>query len=172
MGSQRVGHSWATFTSLAGRWRRKWQPTPIFFTGEFHGQRGLVGYSPWGRKELDMIDPLLWWREVGKQKKLARNQPGSTCNGCRHLLHCMTPASPNERWQTTRHLSPPWDWRHWEHPSENLGALHRPFSTWVSRALCPPTDRTKDSWFWADSCVDFHGVSTSMGSPPWDPVLP
>ena len=22
--------------------------------GEFHGQRSLVGYSPWGRKELDM----------------------------------------------------------------------------------------------------------------------
>ena len=22
--------------------------------GEFHGQRSLVGHSPWGRKELDM----------------------------------------------------------------------------------------------------------------------
>ena len=27
-------------------WRREWQPTPVFFPGEFHGQRGLVGYSP------------------------------------------------------------------------------------------------------------------------------
>ena len=34
-------------------WRRKWQPTTVFFPGEFHGQRGLVGYSPWGCKELD-----------------------------------------------------------------------------------------------------------------------
>ena len=25
-----------------------WQPTPVFLPGEFHGQRGLVGYSPWG----------------------------------------------------------------------------------------------------------------------------
>ena len=31
-------------------WRRKWQPTPVFLPGEFHGQRSLVGYSSWGCK--------------------------------------------------------------------------------------------------------------------------
>ena len=36
--------------------RRKWQPTPVFLTGKFHGQRSLVGYSPWGRKESDMAE--------------------------------------------------------------------------------------------------------------------
>ena len=30
-----------------------WQPTPVFLPGEFRGQRSLVGYTPWGRKELD-----------------------------------------------------------------------------------------------------------------------
>ena len=25
-----------------------WQPIPVFLTGEFHGQRSLAGYSPWG----------------------------------------------------------------------------------------------------------------------------
>jgi len=34
-------------------WRRKWQPTPVFLPGKSHGQRSLVGYSPWGRKESD-----------------------------------------------------------------------------------------------------------------------
>ena len=34
----------------------KWQPTPAFLLGESHGQRSLVGYSPWGHKELDMTD--------------------------------------------------------------------------------------------------------------------
>ena len=34
-------------------WRRKWQPTPVFVPGESHGQRSLVGYSPWGCKESD-----------------------------------------------------------------------------------------------------------------------
>ena len=34
-----------------GKWRRKWLPTPVLLPGEFHGQRSLLGYSPWGRKE-------------------------------------------------------------------------------------------------------------------------
>ena len=32
-------------------WKRKWQPTPIFLPGTSHGQRSLVGYSPWSCKE-------------------------------------------------------------------------------------------------------------------------
>ena len=35
-------------------WRRKWQPIPVFLPGKSHGQRSLVGYSPWGHKESDM----------------------------------------------------------------------------------------------------------------------
>ena len=31
---------------------------PAFLPGEFHGQRSLVGYSPWGRKESDMTERL------------------------------------------------------------------------------------------------------------------
>ena len=37
-------------------WRRKWQPTPVFLPGKSHGQRSLVGYSPWGHKELDTTE--------------------------------------------------------------------------------------------------------------------
>ena len=32
----------------------KWQPTPAFLPGKSHGQRSLVSYSPWGRKESNM----------------------------------------------------------------------------------------------------------------------
>ena len=39
-------------------WRRKWQLTPSFLPGESHGQRSLVGYSPWGHKESDMTEQL------------------------------------------------------------------------------------------------------------------
>ena len=35
-------------------WRRKWLSTPVFLPGEFHGQRSLAGYRPWGQKESDM----------------------------------------------------------------------------------------------------------------------
>ena len=37
-------------------WGRKWQPTSVFLSEESHGQRSLVGYSPWGSKELDMTE--------------------------------------------------------------------------------------------------------------------
>ena len=37
-------------------WRRKWQPSPIFLSGEFHGQRSLAGYSPWDQKESNTVE--------------------------------------------------------------------------------------------------------------------
>ena len=39
-------------------WRREWQLTPVFLPGEFHGQRSLAGYSPWGRRESDTTEWL------------------------------------------------------------------------------------------------------------------
>ena len=39
-------------------WRKKWQHIPVFLPREFHGQRSLLGCSPWGCKELDMTEQL------------------------------------------------------------------------------------------------------------------
>ena len=39
-------------------WRREWLPSPVFLPGESHGQSSLVGYSPWGHKEMDMTERL------------------------------------------------------------------------------------------------------------------
>ena len=36
----------------------KWQPAPVPLTGKSHGQRSLVGCSPWGRKESDTTERL------------------------------------------------------------------------------------------------------------------
>ena len=33
-------------------------PTPVFLPGEFHGQRSLVNYSPWGCKTQDITEWL------------------------------------------------------------------------------------------------------------------
>ena len=47
--------------SFLGRkipWRREWLLTPVFLPGELLGQRSLVGYSPWGCKEMDMAEQL------------------------------------------------------------------------------------------------------------------
>ena len=37
-------------------WRREWLPTPVLLCREFHGERSLMGYSPWGGQESDMIE--------------------------------------------------------------------------------------------------------------------
>ena len=39
-------------------WRRQWQPTPVVLPGKSHGQRSLVGYSPWDCKESDTTEKL------------------------------------------------------------------------------------------------------------------
>ena len=38
--------------------RRAWQPTPVFLPGESHGQRSLVGYSPWVRQSQTQLKQL------------------------------------------------------------------------------------------------------------------
>ena len=38
-------------------WRTAWQSTPVFLPEESHGQRSLVGYSPWCCKESDTTEP-------------------------------------------------------------------------------------------------------------------
>ena len=37
-------------------WNRKWQPVPLFLPGEFHEQRRLTSYSPWGLKESNTTE--------------------------------------------------------------------------------------------------------------------
>ena len=73
MGSLRVGHDSVTSLSLFTfmHWRRKWQPTPVLLPGKFQGQRSLVGYSPWGRKESDTTESLHFTslHNKGKKKK-------------------------------------------------------------------------------------------------------
>ena len=40
-------------------WRTKWQLTPVFLSGKFHGQRSLAGYSPWDKNAINS-------RQLGK----------------------------------------------------------------------------------------------------------
>ena len=41
---------------LCHSWRRKWQPTPVFFPGESQGQGSLVGCHLWGCAESDTTE--------------------------------------------------------------------------------------------------------------------
>ena len=45
-----------SITGLKIPWRRERLPTSVFLPGESHEQRSLMGYSPWGHKELDAAE--------------------------------------------------------------------------------------------------------------------
>ena len=49
---------WVQFLGWENTLEKEWQPTAVFLPGKFHGQRSLLGYSPWGLKELDKIEQL------------------------------------------------------------------------------------------------------------------
>ena len=46
-------------------WRREWQPTPVFLSGESHGQRSLESYSPWGGERVghDWVNNTHTWAQ-------------------------------------------------------------------------------------------------------------
>ena len=58
--SQYRRHKRHGFTPRVGKIprSRKWQPTPLFLPGKFHGNMNLAGYSPWGLKVSDMTEQL------------------------------------------------------------------------------------------------------------------
>ena len=51
-----IRNTWIRFLGREDPWRRGWQPTPVFLPGKSHGQRRLVGYSPWDCKGSDMTE--------------------------------------------------------------------------------------------------------------------
>ena len=56
-------------------WKREWQPTLVFLSGESHGQRSLVGYSPQGRKRVrhDLATKQQESHKIRKEKELGES---------------------------------------------------------------------------------------------------
>ena len=48
--------TWVQSLSWEDPLEKEWLPTTIFFPGEFHGQRSIACYSPWGCKESDTTE--------------------------------------------------------------------------------------------------------------------
>ena len=65
-------------------WNREWQPTPVSLPGEFHGQRSLVGYSPWGCR-------------VGHNGVTEHTHTKTPFPGSHSPSHPSSPSSPYER---------------------------------------------------------------------------
>ena len=81
-------------------WRREWLLTPVFLLGEFHWQKGLAGYSPCGRKELDTTEwlTLTLWKQnnyflSGKKKSWRKKTTGKhdflPCIWISQLIHTL-----------------------------------------------------------------------------------
>ena len=55
---QETQETWVRSLNRKIPWKEKWQLTPVFWPGKSHGQRSLMGYSPWSCKESDMAKQL------------------------------------------------------------------------------------------------------------------
>ena len=55
-----AGNMSLSFDPRVGKipWRRKWQPTPVFLSGESYGHRSLASYPLWGHKDSDMTEVI------------------------------------------------------------------------------------------------------------------
>ena len=117
-------------------WRRKWQPTPVFFPGKSHGRRSLAGYSPGGCKELDRTERLhfhflsLLMYSVLPFVPLFKNKDGISVMGIQHILKWSVfpghTSMGRENMQTrtkTWHVSRngAQHWKHLYHNSEEAG---------------------------------------------------
>ena len=112
------------FDSWVGKipWRRKWQSTPTLLPGKPQGQRSLIGYSPWGRKESDTTERLHFHFNREEASLVACNAEGpglipgsgrSPGEGNGNPLQCSCLENPMYRgaWQATVHgVAKSWTW--------------------------------------------------------------
>ena len=94
--------SFRIWNSSTGIRRRQWHPTPVFLPGKSHGQRSLVGCSPWGRQEWDMTEQLHFHFSL-------------SCigEGNGNTLQCSCLENPRDRgaWWTAIHgVAQSWTW--------------------------------------------------------------
>ena len=95
--------------------RRQWHPTPVLLPGKSHGLRGLVGCSPWGRKESDTTERL--------QFDFSLSCIGE---GNGNLLQCSCLENPRDRgawWAAIYGVAQSRTWLKWLSSSSNSSLL-------------------------------------------------
>ena len=56
-------------------WGWEWLPTPVFWPQQFHGQRSLAGYTPWGCKESNPAEQLSFSVFTSQEALVVKNLP-------------------------------------------------------------------------------------------------
>ena len=74
-------------------WRSKWQPTPVFLPGKFHGQTGLAGYSPGGCKSQTQLNDFTI-QEHGLTLNLSSYLERWVLSSCSLSTTSQTPSMP------------------------------------------------------------------------------
>ena len=69
--------TWVQSLGLEDPLEKKWQPAPLFLPGESHGERSLVGYSPWGRIQSATTEQLADKRQMARILCFERHQKKS-----------------------------------------------------------------------------------------------
>ena len=100
-------------------WSRKWQPTPAFSPGESHGQRSLVGYSPWGHKESDTT-------EVTCHSRVQHSTTNLSANSLNFLPYWYSSPLLNQKWKYVNLLYNSCQWLFFE-PIHNPPHFKTPF---------------------------------------------
>ena len=119
--------------------RRKWQPTPRLLPRESHGQRSLVGYSPWGREESDTLE----WLNMQTPTQVSGLAAVQSLSDVRlfaapRMQHSRLPYPP----PTSRVCSNSCRLSQWCHPTISSSVI--PFSSCL--LFFPPSGSFKMSW--------------------------
>ena len=92
-------HKRPKFTPL----RRAWQTTPVFLTGESHGQRSLVNYGPWLRyRSWSALKPALCNKRSRCSEKPARHN--WRVDPARHNCRKARAATKTQHSQNNKHI--------------------------------------------------------------------
>ena len=75
-------------------WRRAWQPTPVFLSGESRRQRSLVGCSLWGHKKLDTTELTYQAQHVQLIDNAVAVSGGQQRDSARHMHVSILPQTP------------------------------------------------------------------------------
>ena len=98
--------TWVQSLAWEDPWRGEWQPISVFLPGKFHGQRSLVGYNPWDRKETDTTEELTFSLSMHILSFPDGASGEATCQCRRHRRYGFSPWFGKIPWSRKWQLTP------------------------------------------------------------------
>ena len=143
-------------------WRRKWQPTPVPLPGKSHGQRSLVGYSPWVREvtftfltSYSSLSKRNWHSDPDKMIRWGTSLPSSRTPSFANKIVFLA----SKKKKNNNRLTPPPDSElSWRWVEVELGNLVSPENSLVTLTCLP--DGEPQPWSW--TAQTFRGGSGAL----------